>query len=139
MSHILIVEDEKSINDLIAMNLALVGHTSEQVYDGTEALEFLKQNIYALIIMDIMLPGMNGFVLMEHVSEDAPVIFLTAMSNLFDRVKGFKLGADDYIMLMLVLPPDDFSGNIASNWSNLTLNMGPIFPSVQMIPKNKCI
>jgi len=98
MSHILIVEDEKSINDLIAMNLALVGHTCEQVYDGTEALEFLKQNIYALIIMDIMLPGMNGFVLMEHVSEDTPVIFLTAMSNLSDRVKGLKLGADDYIV-----------------------------------------
>lgn len=45
MSHILIVEDEKSINDLIAMNLALVGHTSEQAYDGNEALEFIKQKI----------------------------------------------------------------------------------------------
>ena len=98
MACILIVEDEKSINDLIAMNLALVGHTSEQAYEGNEALEFLKRNTYSLIIMDIMLPGMDGFALMKHVPADTPVIFLTAMGNLSDRVKGLKLGADDYIV-----------------------------------------
>lgn len=98
MAHILIVEDEKSINDLIAMNLVLVGHTSEQVYNGNEALNYIKQNKYSLIIMDIMLPGLDGFALIQHVSEDTPVIFLTAMGNLSDRVKGLKLGADDYIV-----------------------------------------
>ena len=98
MAHILIVEDEKSINDLIAMNLELVGHTSEQVYDGNEALECLKQNTYSLVIMDIMLPGLDGLVLIQHVPENTPVIFLTAMGNLSDRVKGLKLGADDYIV-----------------------------------------
>lgn len=98
MARILIVEDEKSINDLIAMNLALVGHTSEQAYDGNEALEYLKRNTYALIIMDVMLPGLDGFTLMQHVPQNAPVIFLTAMGNLSDRVKGLKLGADDYIV-----------------------------------------
>lgn len=98
MAHILIVEDEKSINDLIAMNLALVGHTSEQAYEGNEALESLKQNNYSLIIMDIMLPGLDGFTLMKYVPENIPVIFLTAMGNLSDRVKGLKLGADDYIV-----------------------------------------
>ena len=98
MAHILIVEDEKSINDLIAMNLALVGHTSEQAYDGNEALEYLRRNTYALIIMDVMLPGLDGFTLMQHVPQNAPVIFLTAMGNLSDRVKGLKLGADDYIV-----------------------------------------
>lgn len=98
MACILIVEDEKSINDLIAMNLALVGHTSEQAYEGNEALEYLKRNTYSLIIMDIMLPGMDGFALMKHVPADTPVIFLTAMGNLSDRVKGLKLGADDYIV-----------------------------------------
>lgn len=98
MAHILIVEDEKSINDLIAMNLELVGHTSQQAYEGNEALEYLKQNTYSLIIMDIMLPGLDGFALMQYVSANTPVIFLTAKGNLSDRVKGLKLGADDYIV-----------------------------------------
>lgn len=98
MAHILIVEDEKSINDLIAMNLELVGHTSTQAYEGNEVLEYLKQNTYSLIIMDIMLPGLDGFTLMKHVPENTPVIFLTAMGKLSDRVKGLKLGADDYIV-----------------------------------------
>lgn len=98
MAHILIVEDEKPINDLIAMNLSLVGHTNEQAYDGNEALEYLKQNTYSLIIMDVMLPKLDGFTLMQHVSKNTPVIFLTAMGNLSDKVKGLKLGADDYIV-----------------------------------------
>ncbi|KLU67409.1 transcriptional regulatory protein SrrA [Desulfosporosinus acididurans] len=98
MAHILIIEDEKSISDLIAMNLELVGHTSQQAYNGPEALNYMKQNTYSLIIMDIMLPGLDGFTLMEYVSENTPVIFLTAMGNLADRVKGLKLGADDYIV-----------------------------------------
>lgn len=98
MAHILIVEDEQSINDLIAMNLALVGHTSEQAYEGNEALEYLKHNAFSLIIMDIMLPGRDGFALMKYVSKNTPVIFLTAMGNLSDRVKGLNLGADDYIV-----------------------------------------
>lgn len=98
MAHILIVEDEKSINDLIAMNLELVGHTSQQAYAGHEAQEYLKQNAYSLIILDIMLPGIDGFALMQSVPENTPVIFLTAMGNLADRVKGLKLGADDYIV-----------------------------------------
>jgi two-component system alkaline phosphatase synthesis response regulator PhoP len=98
MAHILIVEDEQSINDLIAMNLELVGHSSEQVYDGNEALVCLKKNTYSLIIMDIMLPGLDGFNLIQHVDQGTPVIFLTAMGNLSDRVKGLKLGADDYIV-----------------------------------------
>lgn len=98
MAHILIVEDEKSINDLVAMNLELVGHTCEQAYEGNEALEYLKHNAYSLIIMDIMLPGLDGFTLMKDVAENTPVIFLTAMGNLSDKVKGLKLGADDYIV-----------------------------------------
>lgn len=98
MAHILIVEDERSINNLIAMNLTLVGHTSDQAYDGNEALGYIKHNPYALILLDIMLPGMDGFALMQYVPEETPVICLTAMGNLSDRVKGLNLGADDYIV-----------------------------------------
>ncbi len=98
MAHILIIEDEKPINDLIAMNLELIGHSSEQAYDGTEALDDIKKNTYSLILMDIMLPGIDGFSLFEYVPERTPVIFLTARGNLSDRVRGLKLGADDYIV-----------------------------------------
>jgi two-component system alkaline phosphatase synthesis response regulator PhoP len=98
MAHILIVEDEKSINSLIAMNLALVGHTSDQALDGREALTLIKENSYALILMDIMIPEIDGFTLMQYVPQDTPVICLTAMGNLTDRVKGLNLGADDYIV-----------------------------------------
>jgi DNA-binding response OmpR family regulator len=98
VAYILVVEDEKSINDLIAMNLSLVGHTSNQAYDGNEALDLLQQNTYDLVIMDIMLPEIDGYSLMQFVPEESPVIFLTARGNLSDRVKGLNLGADDYIV-----------------------------------------
>ncbi|GIP22025.1 response regulator transcription factor [Paenibacillus sp. J22TS3] len=98
MAHLLIVEDENSINDLIAMNLTLVGHTCEQVYGGQHALCYMKENRYDLIIMDIMLPEVDGFTLISSVPKNTPVIFLTAMGNLTDRVKGLQLGADDYIV-----------------------------------------
>lgn len=98
MAHILIVEDENSINNLIAMNLTLVGHTSDHAYDGNEALEMIKHNSYALILLDIMLPGMDGFELMQYIPKEMPVIYLTAKGNLSDRVKGLRLGADDYIV-----------------------------------------
>ena len=76
MAHILIVEDEKSINDLIAMNLELVGHTSQQAYSGHEALEYLSQTTYSLIILDIMLPGIDGFTLMQSVPENRLPCFM---------------------------------------------------------------
>lgn len=98
MAHILVVEDEKSINDLIAMNLSLVGHTSSQAYDGNEALGFLLQNTYDLVIMDIMLPEIDGYSLLQYVPKESPVIFLTARGSLSDRVKGLTLGADDYVV-----------------------------------------
>lgn len=98
VAHILVVEDEKSINDLIAMNLSLVGHTSHQVYEGNSALQHLQNNTYDLVILDVMLPEIDGFSLLNSVPKDTPVIFLTARGNLSDRVKGLHLGADDYIL-----------------------------------------
>lgn len=98
MAHILVAEDEHSINDLVAMNLSLVGHTSDQAYDGSEAQQYLQQKSYDLAIMDIMLPEIDGYSLLKSVPEETPVIFLTARSNLSDRVKGLKLGADDYVV-----------------------------------------
>ena len=97
MSAILIVEDEISINTLISKNLTLVGHKCTSAYDGTTALQMIKNNNFDLIILDVMLPGFSGFEIITYV-KDTPVIFVTAKSGLQDKLKGLELGADDYIV-----------------------------------------
>lgn len=98
MAKILIVEDEKSINDLILMNLSLVGHTCNQAFDGNEAFSALNECNPDLILLDVMIPYRDGFSLMqEKVFKEVPVIFLTAKDAVADKVKGLNLGADDYI------------------------------------------
>jgi len=99
MANILIVEDEKSINDLILMNLKLVGHTGKQAFDGKEAISVMDDFQPDLVILDVMLPYKDGFSLMEqNVFDNIPVIFLTAKDSISDKVRGLKLGADDYIV-----------------------------------------
>jgi two-component system alkaline phosphatase synthesis response regulator PhoP len=99
MDKILIVEDEKSINDLMSMNLKLVGYHCIQVYTGKEAIASVVSERPDLILLDIMLPHEDGFSLMEQNRfHGIPVIFVTAKDNVTDKVKGLKLGADDYIV-----------------------------------------
>ncbi len=96
MAKILIVEDERAINDLIKFNLELVGHKCSQVFDGKSGLEEAFRVKYDLIILDVMLPEYSGFEIMEYI-EETPVIFVTAKSTPNDKIKGLRLGADDYI------------------------------------------
>ncbi len=96
MAEILIVEDEKSINELICKNLKLTGHHCTQAFDGLSAVEYLENRSFDLIVLDIMLPGMNGYHVFEKV-RGMPVIFLTAKSELSDKLRGLTMGADDYI------------------------------------------
>ncbi len=96
MARILIVEDEKAINDLIKFNLELVGHACYQVFDGEAGLEEAVKHKYDLIILDVMLPKRSGFEIMEYI-EETPVIFVTAKSASQDKIKGLRLRADDYI------------------------------------------
>lgn len=96
MANILVVEDEEAINQLIRMNLNLVGHTCQGAMDGAVALEMLQNESFDLIILDIMLPKLDGFELIKHI-KDTPTIFVTAKDSLEDRVKGLVMGADDYI------------------------------------------
>lgn len=99
MANILVIEDEKPISDLITMNLKLVGHRFSKSFNGTDAVQMLKLEKYDLILLDIMLPGMDGFKLMEHIRTfQVPVIFITAKDSLTDRITGFELGAEDYII-----------------------------------------
>ncbi len=99
MINILIVEDDQAINDLIALNLRLVGYSFVQVYNPLDILNALEQSKPDLVILDVMLPYMDGFTLMENKTfGDTPVIFVTAKINTADRVRGLRLGADDYIV-----------------------------------------
>lgn len=99
MVNIMIVEDEKPISNLIALSLKKAGYHCECAYDGLEALDMLDNYYPDLILLDIMLPGADGFEILEYVKPlEIPVIFLTAKGELSDRVSGLKLGAEDYIV-----------------------------------------
>jgi DNA-binding response OmpR family regulator len=98
MAHVLIVEDDKSINTLVRKNLELVGHNCACVFDGEAVFDALEEQVFDLILLDIMLPGRDGFEVLRELGVDTPVIFLTARGAVEDRVKGLKLGADDYLV-----------------------------------------
>ena len=107
MAKILIVEDEKPIRNLIKRNLELMGHICMEASDGDEAAEIIMENPFDLMVFDVMLPGKDGFELLELVrirmKRPTPVIFLTAKESIDDRLKGLSLGADDYISKPFVL------------------------------------
>ena len=99
MPKILIVEDDQTISKLIAASLSISGYESVPCFDGNEAVHMVRNEEFDLILLDIMLPGLDGFQVMEKIRETGtPVIFLTAMGDVSDRVKGLKSGAEDYIV-----------------------------------------
>lgn len=98
MIKILIVEDEEPIANLIRMNLVRAGYQCETAYDGEAAADMIAEQTYDLILLDIMLPKLNGYEVLEYAKTvEIPVIFLTAMGETEQKVKGLKLGAEDYI------------------------------------------
>lgn len=96
MAEILVVEDEEIINELIRRNLSLVGHHCERALDGEEAVEIAKAKKFDLIVLDIMLPKLDGFQVLQEI-KGTPTIFLTAKKSVDDRIKGLFMGADDYL------------------------------------------
>lgn len=96
MAEILIVEDEISINELIRKNLSLTGHHCTQAFDGLSAVGLLESGKFDLVVLDIMLPGLDGYQVFER-AFGTPVIFLTAKSELANKLKGLSMGADDYL------------------------------------------
>ena len=99
MINILIVEDEKPISDLIKLSLKGAGYSCHCVYDGEAAADLLEEQTFDLILLDIMIPYIDGFELMEYIKPlDIPVIFITAMNSVDDKVKDLKMGAEDYIV-----------------------------------------
>ncbi len=99
MVRILIVEDEIPISDLLKISLSDAGYQCTCVDNGIKAANLIEKEWYDLILLDVMLPGIDGFELMEYIrSTETPVIFITAKSGVCDRVKGLRMGAEDYIV-----------------------------------------
>ncbi|MDE5825839.1 MAG: response regulator transcription factor [Lachnospiraceae bacterium] len=99
MIRILIVDDEKPICDLIDLNLSSAGYHCTAVQDGLEAIDLIEKETFDLVLLDIMLPGADGYDVMEYIRPlGIPVIFITAKYEVKNRVKGLKLGADDYLV-----------------------------------------
>ena len=98
MRPILIAEDERPIADLIELTLTGAGYACEQANDGGTAADLIAEHDYELAVLDIMLPGIDGYELLGYLrSTGTPVIFVTARTSLQDRVLGLNLGADDYL------------------------------------------
>lgn len=98
--HILLVEDEEHLSKTIQLNLELEGYAVISAGDGIEALKAFRKNEFSLIILDVMLPELNGFEVCEAIRKEntkVPVLFLTAKDTSSDRVQGLRLGADDYL------------------------------------------
>lgn len=99
MINILIIEDDENIAKMIKATLSIVGYSGTCCFDGKSGMEEALKGTYDLVLLDIMLPGMNGFEVMEQIRGcGSPVIFLTAMQDVADKVKGLRLGAEDYIV-----------------------------------------
>lgn len=99
MAEILIVEDEEAIAELIKLNLTKAGHRCEYRLDGESGADAVEAHDYDLILLDIMLPEISGYELLEYILPmNIPVMFITAKGTVKDRIKGLRMGADDYIV-----------------------------------------
>ena len=98
MLRILIAEDEEPIANLIKMNLRRAGYECVWAPDGEKAADLMEEQHFDLVLLDIMLPGINGYELLDYAKTlELPVIFLTALGSTENKVKGLRLGADDYL------------------------------------------
>jgi two-component system response regulator ResD len=99
MSHILIIDDEEHIVELVKLYLAREGFETHEAYDGPSALELFHAEPPELVILDLMLPGLPGTEVCKEIrkSSDVPILMLTAKDDIVDKVVGFEIGADDYL------------------------------------------
>lgn len=101
MIHILVIEDEKRVADLLERGLEEVGYSVDVAYDGLKGLDLFKASSYHLIISDIMLPHLSGFELCQKIrliNKKIPILMLTALGTTDDKLEGFDAGADDYMV-----------------------------------------
>ncbi len=100
MGKVLVVDDEAKMRELVRLYLEKENFTVEEAADGEEALSKAKQKDYQLLILDIMMPKLDGWSVVREIrkTKDTPIIMLSARGEEFDRVLGFELGADDYVV-----------------------------------------
>lgn len=100
MSKILVVDDEFRIREIIRKYAEFEGHTVEEAVDGMQAVEICRKNKYDLIIMDVMMPELDGFSACKEIrkTSDTPIIMLSARGEEYDKIHGFELGTDDYVV-----------------------------------------
>lgn len=99
-ARILIVDDEEQIREMIREYTSLEGYDIEEASNGREALQLLKEQEYSLVILDVMMPRMDGWTVCREIRKTSlvPVIMLTARGEEYDKLFGFELGVDDYIV-----------------------------------------
>ena len=102
MTKILVIDDDNAINELIKINLELQGYEVTQAFNGVEGFAKAKQEEPSLIILDVMMPEVDGFTVAQRIRQaqeiaDTPILMLTALSQLNDKVNGFNIGVDDYL------------------------------------------
>ena len=103
MNKILVCDDDLAINELIKVNLELGGYKVVQAYDGTTGFALCKQELPSLVILDVMMQEVDGFTVAQRIrkneaTKDIPILMLTALSQLNDKVNGFNIGVDDYLV-----------------------------------------
>ena len=104
---VLLAEDEKELNDLVRKTLEDEGYAVDSVFDGDSALEYLSSTPYDIAILDIMMPGRDGIVVLREYRKSggkAPILILTARDAVEDRVVGLDAGADDYLVKPFMFP-----------------------------------
>lgn len=102
MTKILVIDDDSAINELIKLNLELQGYIVLQAFNGTEGFALAKQEIPELIILDVMMPEVDGYTVAKRIRQspeisDIPILMLTALSELKNKITGFDIGVDDYL------------------------------------------
>jgi len=100
MAKILVVEDDKDISQLVNLHLSDAGHEVDRAFDGLDGMDLIAENNYDLIVLDLMLPEVDGLELCRFTREKKPqtlILMLTAKTTEFDRVLGLEMGADDYL------------------------------------------
>ena len=102
MTKIVVIDDDIAINELIKVNLELQGYEVLQAYNGTEGFALVKQEQPALVVLDVMMPEVDGYTVAQRIRQcdeisDIPIIMLTALSELNNKVTGFNIGVDDYL------------------------------------------
>lgn len=100
MAKILVVDDEAGIRNIIKKYAVFEGHEIEESANGMDAIELCRQNVFDLVIMDVMMPELDGFSAVREIKKiyDVPVIMLSARTEEYDKIHGFEIGADDYVI-----------------------------------------